>query len=92
MTAGRFEGRSPRDRAIIAGACCCAEDVSDSPDRDRFWLTFLEEVADSGGGRGGRLFSWGLFLPLPLLLPLLVRETWPRCIFAIGLVIPDEIA
>ena len=73
MTAGRFEGRSPRNPAIIVGACCCcccAEEASDSPDLDRFWLilNFLEDVADNdGGARGGRTFSWGLFLP-PLLL------------------------
>lgn len=79
--AGRFTGRSPRDPDIILGAarCCCSSEevsVSDSPDLDRLWLTltFLEDVADNddGDARGGRMFSWGLVLPLlpppPLLL------------------------
>lgn len=79
VTAGRFEGRSPRDPAIIVGACCCAEEIPDSLDLDRFRLTFVDEVPDNDdhdGARGGRKFSWGLFLPpppapLPLLLLLL---------------------
>lgn len=62
MIAGRFEGRSPRDPAIFVGACSC----SCSPGLDRFWFTF-GEVADSDGARGGRMYSLGLFLPLPLL-------------------------
>lgn len=73
MNAGRFGGRSPRDVAIIVGACCCAEEVSDSVDLDRFCLTF-EDVIDNDGARGGRTFSWGPFLPLPP-PPLLVRGT-----------------
>ena len=93
--AGRFEGRSPRGPAIIVDACCCSEEASDSPDLDRLLLTFLEEAGgkDDGDASGGRMFSWGLFLPLPPPPPpLLVREIWPRCVFAIFLVIPAVIA